>query len=115
KSREANADNHGRYENERALGQERNRGDGRTRPQPIPNNPAPTTSLPSISFKGGTKNFSASSGLGRRKTRRYPTKVTTTAPSITKIKLGSKVPAKSRKFWTFPRLALPEIRSPRPK
>ena len=54
--------------------------------------PDPNTTLPSTSFAVGSENRSTRTGLGRLKAK-LPRKVITTAPSITQIRLGSKVPA----------------------
>src|SRR5512146_1457121 len=81
-------------------------------PHPTPKMAAPAISLASRSLRLGSAKLGANRGDGIFALQRYATKYTAIAPSMTKPKLASHAPKKSRKPITLIGRVIPEI--PRP-
>src|SRR5210317_933771 len=85
-------------------------------PQPTPNKAEPPKRRASNLVAVGRENLPSKIGPeGRGRTKRYPIKVTSKAPPITKARLGSQLPATSKKLITFAGLDMPDREMPRPK
>src|SRR5215212_5979045 len=84
-------------------------------PQPTPKSAAPPSKRPSRAVLVGNANPSASRGCGRPKIRRKAGMVTSSAPPMTNIRVGSHSPATSRKPVILAGLVIPETASPTPK
>src|SRR6056297_890147 len=86
------------------------------RPQPVPNSTAPVSSRESRSVRFGRRNSVSKKGRERlRVSQAKPGAVTAMAPPMTKARLGSQVPNRSRKFSTLAGLDMPGTIRPKPK
>ena len=85
-----------------------------TTPQPIPKISAPKISLPSIGDIEGAGNVPPNRGFGSVITSGNPTAATPTAPNMTKARLGSQSPVKSRNASTFAGSTIWETQRPKP-
>lgn len=84
-------------------------------PQPMPNKVAPLISFKSMSVFSGRKNLLSKSGRSCFSIQRKAGIVTARPAAITRARLGSQFPAKSRKPMTFCGLIMPDIVRPSPK